>query len=240
MKPVLLIAVAVAIGLVIGAPALAQAPGCEEVLAVDEALDRADSVFVARIISVSDAGSKAKAQVEAVWKGPDLEQTVNLDGGDSADKVSGRTRVHVVGQRFLVVASWSPRLFNDDLCTATQLYVGAADTIPAQYQAALGAEQARLPLSSEPFEVSGSSGPSLRAVALVSLGLILIVTIAFLWRRATAFRPVLTESDFPPKQPEARENLPKPTRRRLAGWTSGRFSRSGRKQVTKLKVRNKR
>ena len=141
------------------------AAGCENQPDLVTALERADSVFVARITSVSDGGASASAEVEAIWKGPDLEQTVNLDGGDSGDKVSGRTRIHLVGQRYLVVTAWSRHAFNDDLCTATRLQNGSAMEIPAPFQNAVGTDEARLPLATAPVAEVGEGGPSLRTVA---------------------------------------------------------------------------
>lgn len=223
-------------GLILTMAGPVEAAGCEEQLDIATGLERADSVFVARIISVSDGGVAAVAAVEAVWKGPDLEQTVNLTGGDSDDKVSGRTRVHLVGQRYLVIAAWSRHSFNDDLCTASRLYSGSATEISPAYQAAVGTDEARLPLAAEPVADSSGEGPSPRTAVLGALLLLVLVIVVFLVRRAVAFKPELGERDLVLNQEPAKEELSRRPRRRLAGWSSGRFSRSGREQVKRLKA----
>lgn len=231
----------VILGIAFGYQAPSVAATCDTPADFNEALERADSVFVARIISVADGGADAVAAVEAVWKGPDLEATVKLDGGDSSDKVSGLTRTHSVGQRLLVVAAWSRRVFNDDGCTATRSFTGSARDIPVPMQAALGTDQARAPIAAESID-TGSEGSAfpVRSVALGGLVLVLILVGAFLVRRAVAFRPELDERDFAPTQVTAKPDLPAPNKRRLAGWRSGRFSRSGRDQVARLKKERKR
>jgi hypothetical protein len=229
------------LGVAFGYQAPAVAATCDTPANFNEALERADSVFVARVISVSDGGVSAVAAVEAVWKGPDLEDTVNLDGGDSSDKVSGLTRTHSVGQRLLVVAAWSRRVFNDDGCTATRPFTGSATDIPVPMQAALGTDQARVPIAAESVE-AGSEGSEfpVRSVALGGLVLVLILVGIFLVRRAVAFRPELDERDFAPNQVAAKPDLPPVPQRRVAGWMSGRFSRSGRDQLARLKGDRKR
>jgi hypothetical protein len=223
-------------GLIMAMAGPVAAAACEEQLDIETGLERADSVFVARIISVSDGGAAAVAAVEAVWKGPDLEQTVNLTGGDGDDKVSGRTRVHLVGQRYLVVAAWSRHSFNDDLCTASRLYSGSATEISPAYQAAVGTDEARLPLAAEPVADGSGQGPSPRTAVLGGLVLLLLVIVVFLVRRSIAFKPELGERDLVLHQATAKEESPRRPRRRLAGWISGRFSRTGRDQVARLKA----
>jgi len=214
----------------------AAAADCDDPSDLQTALRNADSVFVARIVSVSDGGVSAVAAVDAVWKGLDLEQTVNLIGGDSADKTSGRTRIHIVGQRYLVVAAWSRNAFTDDLCTATSLFNGLANQIPSQYQDAVGAVEPRLPSAAAVSEdVDGAEGLPTRAITIGALSVVLIVLAAFLLRRAVAFRPELGEQDFIPNRPVENRDAPRRSRRRVAGWASGRFSSSGRDQVARLK-----
>lgn len=224
------------LGFVLAIAGPVAAADCEDQPDLETALRLADSVFVARVISVSDGGAAAIAAVEAVWKGPDLEETVNLDGGDINDRTSGRTRIHLVGQRYIVVAAWTRQAFNDDMCTATRLHSGSATEIPAPFQSALGTDEARMPLAPEPVATAGE-GPSLRSVTLIALGLILAIVLIFLLRRAVAFRPQLNERDLVVNKTREQPDLPKPQRRYVAGWLSGKFSRSGGHQIRKMKSR---
>jgi hypothetical protein len=212
-------------------PFASAAAACETELEFEPALERADAVFVARVTATSDGGATAEAKVQGVWKGPDLPQTVTLLGGDTA---SGNTRIHEVGRSYLVVAAWSRSGFNDNRCTATRPYNGLATEIPAHLREAVGADDARLPLAAE-TEAVGSEGTTSRIfiVILVVFGLALVG--AYLYDKLTRSEPVARAVEPQPVTPEPKKPQPSRQKRHLAGWTSGRFSRSGKRKVDRLK-----
>lgn len=212
-------------------PFVSAAAVCETELEFEPALERADSVFVARVTATSDGGATAEAKVQGVWKGPDLPQTVTLLGGGTA---GGNTRIHEVGRSYLVVASWSRSGFNDNRCTATRLYNGLASEIPAHLREALGADDARLPLPAE-TEAVGSEGTTSRIfiVILVVFGLALVGV--YLYDKVTRSQPVARSVEPQPVSPKPKKPQPTPKNRRVAGWISGRFSRSGKRKVDRLK-----
>lgn len=213
-------------------PSASMAASCDEELQLEAAIERADSVFVARVTSISDAGATAEAKVQAVWKGPDLAEVVTLAGGDAA-AVDGTTRIHIVGRTYLVVAQWSRRAFVDDMCTATRFFVDDPNTIPAHLSDAVGADEARLPLISD--SASAVGGITGRAYAIVGLAILLLVLGVFLGRRATKYKPRMTVEDYLPSESSATAASNKQPRRSVAGWASGRFSKTGTDQVEQLR-----
>lgn len=219
-------------------PSAAATAACETQLEFETAVEHADSVFVAQITAISDGGATAEATVKGIWKGPDLPRTVNLWGGDSSDKVSGTTRIHEVGQTYLVVAEWSRSAFIDDKCTATRLYGGLATEIPRNLQDAVGAEEARLALPPEP---AGEAAGSIPTRLFIVLGIVIVLGVlgAVALSRLAHFEPrrttaVLGRSTASDEHKRTRKR-PKQRKRSLAGWISGRFSRSGKRQVDQLK-----
>jgi hypothetical protein len=223
-------------------PSAAATAACETQLEFETALEVADSVFVAQIAAISDGGATAQASVKGVWKGPDLPRTVNLWGGDSSEKVSGTTRIHEVGQTYLVVAEWSRSAFVDDKCTATRLYGGLATEIPRNMQDAVGATEARLALPSEPANeaVNGAAG-SIPTRLFVVFGIVIVLGMlgAVALSRLARFKPRRTAPapglSTDASQHKRKRKQPKQPKRSLAGWVSGRFSRSGKRQVDQLK-----
>jgi hypothetical protein len=215
-------------------PFASAAAACDTELEFEPALERADSVFVARVVATSDGGVTAEAKVQGVWKGPDLPQTVTLLGGDGSETTSGNTRIHEVGRSYLVVASWSRSGFTDDRCTATRPYNGLATEIPAHLREAVGADDARLPLPAETeADTSGGTTSRIFIVILVVFGLALVG--AYVYDKLTRYQPATRAVEPRPVSPEPKK--PKPTRERryLAGWMSGRFARSGKRRVDRLK-----
>lgn len=219
-------------------PSAAATAACETELEFETALELADSVFVAQITAISDGGATAQASVKGIWKGPDLPRTVNLRGGDSSEKVGGTTRIHEVGQTYLVVAEWSRSAFVDDKCTATRLYGGLATEIPRDMQDAVGATEVRLALPSEPANEAAGSIP-VRLFVVLGIVIVLGMLGAVALNRLARFEPRRTAPapghSTDASQHKRRRKRPKQPKRSVAGWVSGRFSRSGNRQVDQLK-----
>jgi hypothetical protein len=87
-------------------------------------LDGASVVFVGTVISTSDRGRLATVRVEAVWKGPDLPPDVQMIGSlaPGPNSVTSVDRSYQAGRRYLFVPTNDRPPFQDNACTATQLY----------------------------------------------------------------------------------------------------------------------
>ena len=212
---------------------------CETPPDLGAAVERADTVFVAQVTSVSDRGATAEATVKAIWKGPDIPRAVTLVGGDGADVTSGRTRIHDVGQTYLVVTSWSRSSFNDDKCTATQIYRGLPSEIPHNLQEAIGTDQARLIAAPPAAAEQPTSNTAMQVFVVLGVLTLLGFLIALLVNRLARFnsrQPAKAEEQPTPDKRKRRAER-KQRKRLLAGWSSGRLSRSGDKELSKLRKR---
>ena len=228
--------IAIVLYLTLGSSAGALA-ACDAPPDLQASVETADTVFVAQVTSVSDRGATAQATVKAIWKGPDLPRTVTLSGGDGSDVTSGMTRIHEVGQTYLVVTSWSRSAFVDDKCTATRIYQGLPSEIPRNLQEAVGTDQARLVAAPATTEAAAESGNGMKVFIVVGVMIVLGLSIAVMVERLARFEPRQPESADEPPAPEKKQSRKerKQRKRLVAGWSSGRFSRSGNKKLRKLK-----
>ena len=111
-----------------------------------------------------------------MWKGRDLPQYVTVVGGSaSATEADSNDRIFESGRTYLVFPHNRTSPFTDDRCTATRLYdAPTGKAIPANLKAAVGADQARVPVAAPGDNVAldGSKmGPWIIGMGLLLLGL---------------------------------------------------------------------
>ncbi|MDJ0923971.1 MAG: hypothetical protein QNJ77_05370, partial [Acidimicrobiia bacterium] len=108
-----------------------------------KALTEAEVVFVGSVYSVSSHDRIAVMEVLEIWKGPILQATVGVHGGNaSSSAVRPDDRTFEAGRTYLVVPTNGEPPFVDSLCTATQLYRPTGE-IPTEYKYAVGASDVR-------------------------------------------------------------------------------------------------
>ncbi len=107
-------------------PALAS---CAEIPDLETAFADADVVFIGVVTELSNANRTAEMQVEEVWKGPALPQTVTVNGTpDLSSSATSVDRTYELGTYIVFpVNSTSP--FEDNACTLTQETSAALDVI---------------------------------------------------------------------------------------------------------------
>ena len=116
---------------------------CADSSNVVDALTQAEVVFVGLVTSVASDDRIALMQVVEIWKGPDLQPTVKVHGGDPHTSTAGpEDRAFEVGRTYLVVPSNGSPPFEDSLCTATMPY-RPTGSIPPEYGPAVGAFEVR-------------------------------------------------------------------------------------------------
>ena len=141
------------------------------------AIASASVAFVGSVESTSNANRVALVKVESVWRGPNLPTKVMVKGTPA--EAAGATsvdRTFATGTRYLFMPINNAPPFEDNSCTATQVYSGAiAGVAPAD---------ARPPDPSlNPASMTGTSFPvvwtAAAAVGLAMAGAIALV----LWSR---------------------------------------------------------
>jgi len=131
-------------------------------------------VFVGTVVSTANNGREATVKIESIWRGPDLLTYVRVIGTpEPAAQATSVDRTYQAGQRYLFVPQNSKAPFQDNNCSATQVYTSAlASQAPAD---------ARAPQpGGDPGQLSGLS-----LVPWVGAGLILLLAAAgmvWLWR----------------------------------------------------------
>ncbi|MHB8576818.1 MAG: hypothetical protein ACYDCQ_15965 [Dehalococcoidia bacterium] len=87
----------------------------------------APSVFMGTVISTEYNGRLAVVNVDELWKGPPLPAMVEVQGSPAlaAGEASSVDRYFDVGQHYLFVPNSAAPPFEDDGCTATQVYTPA-------------------------------------------------------------------------------------------------------------------
>ncbi|GMQ98932.1 MAG: hypothetical protein BMS9Abin17_1470 [Acidimicrobiia bacterium] len=200
--------------LVVGAVTLVSQPAlasCAEIPDLETAFADAEVVFIGVVTELSNGNRTAEMQVEEVWKGPALPETVTVNG--TPDLSSGATsvdRTYELGTYIVFpVNSTSP--FEDNACTLTQRTSAALDVIAPNSvetpeavttgdvvtttSADVGAIQdpgtaegpEGQPVTGEPVLVSG--GTNLTPIVVSALIIIAALGIAIvLWRRRPADR----------------------------------------------------
>jgi hypothetical protein len=107
-------------------PALAS---CAEIPDLETAFADADVVFIGVVTELSNGNRTAEMQVEEVWKGPALPETVTVNGTpDLSSSATSVDRTYELGSYIVFpVNSTSP--FEDNACTLTQRTSAALDVI---------------------------------------------------------------------------------------------------------------
>jgi hypothetical protein len=243
---VLLLCVLVANVVLVG-PAAPAAAECPPPSTQENALTRANAVFVAEVISVENRGRTAEAQVLAVWKGRDLPERITLLGGSSDPTVvDSDDRTYRVGVTYLVVSQGVRPPFNDNRCTATRPYNALPNQIPPNLRDAVGSDTARAPIPSDAEEAEADQAENRLSLAIIVFGIavMFIVGVIALTTGGGSRRRRIAEMQTAQKRqtarPEARrepdEDAKPPRKRRLAGWINGMMGRSGVEQVAKYRV----
>lgn len=118
---------------------------CSHVVDPAAEMADADSVFVGRVMAVSDFGRLATMEVLEIWKGSDLPSEVVVNGSSSgSDQIGANDRTFIAGNTYVVVPLGSRSPFFDQACSGTHLYVPAG-AIPSRFQDAIGTDLPRIP-----------------------------------------------------------------------------------------------
>jgi len=183
-------------------PALAS---CAEIPDLETAFADADVVFIGVVTDLSNGDRTAEMQVEEVWKGPELPETVVVNGGPGdSSTFTSVDRTYELGTYIVFpVNSTSP--FEDNACTLTQQTSTALDVInpfigeptvqtttddvvtttTTGITSPEDAGTAEGPVSGEPVLVSG--GTNMTPIVVSSIIIIAALGIAIvLWRRRSA------------------------------------------------------
>lgn len=97
-------------------PALADcAPG----MPLEKAVEAAEVVFVGTVTAVEGKSSWATVEVNEVWRGPDLERTVQIRGSVPPGEFGEDDRVLEVGVQYLFVPWIVEGAFQESICTPT-------------------------------------------------------------------------------------------------------------------------
>ncbi len=122
-------------------------------------------VFVGTVVATSNGDREATVKVESIWRGPDMLTFVRVVGTpESAAQATSVDRTYQAGKRYLFVPESSSSPFQDNNCTATQLYTSAlASQAPAN---------ARSP------KPGGDPGPPSWVNSLLWIGVGLVILLA--------------------------------------------------------------
>ena len=130
-------------------------------------------VFVGMVVSTSNGDREATVKVESIWRGPDMLTYVRVIGTpEPSAQATSVDRTYRVGQRYLFVPENSYSAFQDNNCTATQVYSAALAT--------------EAPANARAPQPGGDPGPPVWVALLPWMGLGAIVLAAaglVVWRR---------------------------------------------------------
>jgi hypothetical protein len=162
------------------------------------AVEEAHTVFVGRTVEVTNRGRTAEMEVLQIWKGRDLPQFVTVTGGSaSATEVDSNDRIFENNRTYLVFPQNRTSPFTDDRCTATRFFDPPAGTaIPANLKAAVGADQARVPIAAptNSGEVDGTRlMPWIMGMGLLLLVLLVVFGYTRLTRSSTSRESALRQ-----------------------------------------------
>lgn len=161
------------LALLAAAPAYGAAPAlasCATSGDLEDAVAQAGVLFVATATSTNARGTEAEMDVIAIWKGPDLPETVTIDGA-TGEELSLHRRF-VAGQTYLVFPLNYAEPFQDNQCTATRAYTTTGLAIPPYLVDVVGEETARPPIAT--VEASAEGGLSATPVLIAVGGGILL------------------------------------------------------------------
>ncbi len=127
-------------------------------------------VFVGTVVATSNGDREATVRVESIWRGPDLLTYVRISGTPEPGGHTDVDRTYQAGKRYLFVPVNSSSPFQDNNCTATQLYTTAL------------ASQA--PSEARPPQPGGDPSPPRPNLPWIAIGvLMLLVTLGLAgWR----------------------------------------------------------
>ena len=196
-------------------------------------LGSARAVFVGTVTEVSNGSRDAVVEVEWVWKGRGIEETV-LVHGTSADEASGlgNDRSFQVGVKYLIASRTSQQPYVADLCTATRTWQGAGSIIPVNLQNEVGTAAPTLP---EPVTQSVADQGSLLDSAWwpIAMGALLVVGIGFGLNRVLRGPGHVSGRAAGDKRRNTKSRLP--SGGRSPENLNSRFRRSGASQADKLR-----
>lgn len=83
-------------------------------------------VFVGTVVATSNGDREATVRVESIWRGTEMLTYVRISGTpEPGAQATSIDRTYQLGMRYLFVPENSSSPFQDDNCTATQLYTTA-------------------------------------------------------------------------------------------------------------------
>jgi hypothetical protein len=135
---------------------------------LEEALLKADSVFVGTVTGLSNGGRWATVAVDEVWAGPSLAPVVEVRGGAAGNSAAEDDRSFVGGARYFFAAYIVNGAITDNACSSTQEWDPAlANLRPASARPPVAAPE---PETGAPFDFASLMLPA--AVVLVVGGLV--------------------------------------------------------------------
>lgn len=147
------------------APVLAD---CAQPIPVEEAIHKADSVFVGTVTSLSNGDRWATVAVTEVWAGPSLAPVVEVRGGPAGNSATSVDRSFIGGAKYLFAAYIADGALTDNACSSTQEWDPAfANLRPATARPPAAAPE---PEAGAPFDLASLMLPA--AVVLVVGGLV--------------------------------------------------------------------
>lgn len=148
--------------------ALLAAPGavladCMAPPPIEEAVRTSEVVFVGTVVAIADQGRRATVEVDEVWRGPDLEATTIVLGGQGAGFTSvDRTYEPGMKYIFFPYVDSEANALVDNLCTNTVQWLDEYEKLrPAEAR--------------EPVGGDGAEGVGFDMAAIVPIGVMVLV-----------------------------------------------------------------
>ena len=92
--------------------------------------------FVGTVVGTANNDRLARVKVESIWQGPVIPTLVTVSGSPAQESAATSVdRTYLVGQRYLFVPFTASSPFQDNSCSATQIYSSQLDALkPATAQ----------------------------------------------------------------------------------------------------------
>ena len=92
--------------------------------------------FVGTVVGTANNDRLARVKVESIWQGPVIPTLVTVSGSPAQESAATSVdRTYLVGQRYLFVPFSASSPFQDNSCSATQIYSSQLDALkPATAQ----------------------------------------------------------------------------------------------------------
>ena len=151
---------------------------CVQPPPIEQAIAKAELVFVGTVLSLSQSDRWATVAVEEVWAGPDLGPMIELRGGPAGNSMTSVDRTFTAGTRYLFFPYIEAGALQDNSCTSTTEF--RAD------HAKLRPAAARPPVAPVPEPGAGASdlGSLLLPAVLVVAAATVVFGAALLIRRS--------------------------------------------------------